>query len=245
MRSILRVTVLALFAGVLLAGCASAPPSVTAPGEGGARSITLHHPASGETVAVTYRTERGYDPDALQEIALLFRDRRSGVTAPIDPALVDMLADLRDGCGVPADRPIHVTSGYRSEATNVALAGRNPHVADNSYHLRGQAADIHIPGVEPRRIADEAAALRRGGYALYPHSGHVHVDTGPFRTWKPRDGGRPVTVEARAVKPGKPPVRLASRAAPAPKPVAALPAKRAGRLVLAQAPDPAARGGRN
>ena len=49
--------------------------------------------------------------------------------------------------------------------------------------------------------------MQRGGYAMYAHTGHVHVDTGPFRTWTPK-GGEPRTtpaiLEARATTPRKP-----------------------------------------
>ena len=156
MRHFLRLSLLGLLAGGTLAGCASTPNPQGAL-DGGPRSIVLHHPASGETVSVTYRRPDGYDPQALDRIATLFRDRRTGDVMPIDPALVELLADLRERCGAGPDTPIHITSGYRSPLTNVALARSNPNVAENSYHLRGQAADISIPGVPPRRLADEAA----------------------------------------------------------------------------------------
>ncbi|KAA0685173.1 YcbK family protein [Azospirillum brasilense] len=216
MRHLLRLSLLGLLAGGTLAGCASTP-GPKASFDGGPRSIVLHHPASGETVSVTYRRADGYDPQALDRIASLFRDRRTGETVPVDPTLVELLADLRDRCGADADTPVHITSGYRSPLTNVTLARSNPNVAENSYHLRGQAADISIPGVPPRRLADEAAALQRGGYALYPHTGHVHVDTGPVRTWSPK-GGDPRILEARAT-----PAKAASGKAVAAKPAPAAP----------------------
>ncbi|WP_454020294.1 DUF882 domain-containing protein [Azospirillum sp. Marseille-Q6669] len=216
MRHLLRLSLLGLLAGGTLAGCASTPGS-QASFEGGPRSIVLHHPASGETVSVTYRRADGYDPQALDRIASLFRDRRTGETVPVDPTLVELLADLRDRCGADADTPVHITSGYRSPLTNVTLARSNPNVAENSYHLRGQAADISIPGVPPRRLADEAAALQRGGYALYPHTGHVHVDTGPVRTWSPKSGD-PRILEARAT-----PAKAASGKAVAAKPAPTAP----------------------
>lgn len=243
MRSVVRATLLSLLVGGVLAGCASTPPTPPPSllGEG-PRTIALHHPASGETVTATYWRGGGYDPAALQDIAFLFRDRRSGEVTAIDPALVDFLVELRERCGATPDTPIHITSGYRTAATNAALSRTNPYVADHSYHMRGQAADIYIPGVAPRRIAEEAAALQRGGYAAYP-SGHVHVDTGPFRTWTPKGSEprtQPTIVEARATpKPtpaakappkvqiaaAKPEPAPAPAPAPAPKPVVVAAAK--------------------
>lgn len=215
MRSILRVLVPCLFAAGL-AGCATQPGGNAGLGEG-PRSVVLTHP-SGETVAVTYWRPGGYDADALREIAVLFRDRRTGETIPVDPALIDMLVELRQRTGAPPEAPIRLTSGYRSTATNAALARVNGNVAENSYHMRGQAADFSIPGVPPARLAEEAAAMQRGGYALYPHTGHVHVDTGPFRTWTPKGGGEPrpggAIQEARAAARAKTPARIEVAEAP-------------------------------
>ncbi|WP_274390060.1 DUF882 domain-containing protein [Azospirillum doebereinerae] len=257
MRSILRAVrravpyavhraVLPCLLAAGLAGCASSPGGDAGLGEG-PRSIVLSHP-SGESVAVTYWRSGGYDADALREISVLFRDRRSGETIPVDPALIDTLVALRQRTGAPPDAPIRVTSGYRSTATNAALARTNANVAENSYHMRGQAVDFSIPGVPPARLAEEAAALQRGGYALYPHTGHVHVDTGPFRTWTPKSGGEPrglpAVQEAKARARKTEPVQVAE--APRPAPVKAQPAQIAramakpatGKPALAKAPLP-------
>lgn len=265
MRSILRVLVPCLFAAGL-AGCATSPGGNAGLGEG-PRSVVLTHP-SGETVAVTYWRPGGYDADALREIAVLFRDRRTGETIPVDPALVDMLVELRQRTGAPPEAPIRLTSGYRSTATNAALARVNGNVAENSYHMRGQAADFSIPGVPPARLAEEAAAMQRGGYALYPHTGHVHVDTGPFRTWTPKSGGEPrngaAIQEARAAvraktparvevaeapQDRKPPVAVAAAAAvPAPRPAGKAPAPpdlSRVRVVLAQLKEQPAPAGKD
>jgi len=255
MRSILRVLVPCLFAAGL-AGCATSPGGNAGLGEG-PRSVVLTHP-SGETVAVTYWRPGGYDADALREIAVLFRDRRTGETIPVDPALVDMLVELRQRTGAPSEAPIRLTSGYRSTATNAALARVNGNVAENSYHMRGQAADFSIPGVPPARLAEEAAAMQRGGYALYPHTGHVHVDTGPFRTWTPKSGGEPrngaAIQEARAAVRAKTPNRVevaeapqdrkapvavaAAAAVPAPRPAGKPASERPAKAAVAKAPAP-------
>jgi len=217
--SFLRIAALLALAGALLTGCASSGPM----GEGG-RSIVLVHPASGESVSTTYwRSPGGYDPQAMAELSSLFRDRRTGLAAPVDPTLIDTLVELRQRVGLPEGAPIHLSSGYRSAATNASLARSNPNVAENSYHIRGQAADIRIPGVAPERVAAAAAEMRRGGYALYPHTGHVHVDTGPYRTWTPKtpdhrpDGMLEARVTPRA-KPGPAPVEVVEAAKPPPKP---------------------------
>lgn len=196
MPPFLRIAVPLAVAGALLTGCAGSGPM----GDG-SRSIVLVHPASGESVSTTYwRAGGGYDPQALAALSSLFRDRRTGQAPPVDPGLIDLLVDLRQSVGAADSAPIQLTSGYRSPITNAALAKSSPNVAENSYHMRGQAADIRIPGVAPERLAAAAADLRRGGYAFYPHTGHVHVDTGPFRTWTPKgpDPRQDGILEARA-----------------------------------------------
>lgn len=189
MPGVARATIILVLCVLVLAGCAgrSAPPERPAPPPVGAtRSIVLVHPYSGETVAVTYWRDGSYDPSALLAIAMLMRDRRTGEVHPIDPALVDLLHALRARLGLPPDTPIEVISGYRSPATNHLLRRTNRRVAANSYHTRGQAADIRIPGVPARQVAEVARALGRGGTAYYPRSRHVHIDTGPVRTWRVR-----------------------------------------------------------
>ena len=59
------------------------------------------------------------------------------------------------------DGPAHVISGYRSPKTNAMLARRSSGVAKNSYHTKGMAIDLRLPG---RRLEDvRAAALSLGG----------------------------------------------------------------------------------
>ncbi|WP_207484872.1 YcbK family protein [Arenibaculum pallidiluteum] len=173
---------------LLLGACAAAPPLPPSPvGElGAARSLTLQHPWSGETARAVYRRGDVYDPQGLSALAQVMRDRRTGEVGPLDPALADLFWDLRTRLGLPEEAPIHVVSGYRSPRSNATLARTDPQVAENSYHLRGMAADIRIPGVDGDRLVQAARALGRGGWAFYPRSKHLHVDVGPQRTWQVR-----------------------------------------------------------
>ena len=66
-------------------------------------------------------------------------------------ALVKQLDWLREYIG----RPIVVTSGYRNHAVNRAVGG-----SKNSDHLRGQAADIHVPGWSTQKLFD---TIRQSG----------------------------------------------------------------------------------
>lgn len=48
------------------------------------------------------------------------------------------------------NRPLYITSWFRSRALNVAIRG-----AQNSQHSKGEAVDFHCPGWgSPKRIAD-------------------------------------------------------------------------------------------
>ncbi|MBP2301970.1 YcbK family protein [Azospirillum picis] len=236
-----------LAAAAQLAGCATDTRLESAKLDGEPRSVVLSHPASGESVSATYwRPGDGYDMDALRDISVLFRDRRTDETIPVDPALVDMLVELRRRTGAPDEAPIRLTSGYRSSATNASLARSNPNVAENSYHMRGQAADFSIAGIAPARLAEEAAAMQRGGYAMYPHTGHVHVDTGPFRTWTPKgaEPRAPQILEAQARARAKARERALAQATPTAKTTIlaaskspAMPAVR-GRVQVAETTSP-------
>lgn len=187
MRQIRSAALAAALASGALAGCATPPePTLTVTHSTTPRSIALRHVESGEMISVTYWNGQSYDPAALDAVTTLFRDRRTQETMPVDPALLDYLADLRDAVGLPPESPVELTSCYRSPFTNASLARSNPNVAENSYHLRAAAADFHFAGVPLERVAAAAAAMQRGGYALY--ASHIHVDTGPFRTWTPRGG---------------------------------------------------------
>ena len=77
-------------------------------------------------------------------------------------------------------------SGYRSPKTNQMLAKLSSGVARNSYHMRGRAIDLRIPGVDTTKLRDIGVHLGVGGVGYYPTSDFVHLDTGPKRQWQGR-----------------------------------------------------------
>ena len=71
--------------------------------------------------------------------------------------------------------PIKVTSGYRTPAHNLKVGGER-----NSYHVKGMAADIVVPGVPASRV-QSLLKHWNGGLGSYTH--FTHIDIGPKRRW--------------------------------------------------------------
>jgi uncharacterized protein YcbK (DUF882 family) len=145
------------------------------------RALAFQNLHTGEKLDAVYWADGRYLPDAMRHINWLLRDFRSGQIRPIDPRLLDLLADLR--ARLQTREPFHVISGYRSPETNLMLASLGDGVAQNSLHLEGKAIDIRVPGRHLKQVRAAAVALRRGGVGYYPHSGFVHIDTGRVRYW--------------------------------------------------------------
>ncbi len=147
------------------------------------RKLTFLNQHTGERLTAEYWVKGRYLPDALRAINKLFRDHRTGAVHRIDPHLIDTLYALKRKVG--ASDPFHVVSGYRSKQTNSWLmeSDRGNGVAQHSYHVKGMAADIYLPGYSLSRLHRAALSLRAGGVGYYPESGFIHVDVGPLRHW--------------------------------------------------------------
>jgi uncharacterized protein YcbK (DUF882 family) len=144
------------------------------------RSLAFAQLHTGETLDVVYAERGGYLPEALEHLDRLLRDHRTGEVHPIDPALFDLLHDVREATG---GRVFEVISGYRSPGTNEMLRTRSGGIAQKSLHLQGKAIDVRLRGVETRLLRRAALALRRGGVGHYPGPDFVHLDTGRVRFW--------------------------------------------------------------
>jgi uncharacterized protein YcbK (DUF882 family) len=161
-------------AALLPSGLRAAPRTAS-------RALRFQHLHTGEALTVEYCTAGAYVPDALAAIDTLLRDFRTGDVRAIDPALLDLLFELRARTG--SARPYEVISGYRSPKTNAALRRRSHGVAGGSLHMEGRAIDIRVGDVRLRALRESALRLGRGGVGYYPASNFVHVDTGRVRTW--------------------------------------------------------------
>ena len=147
----------------------------------GPRRLAFYHTHTSETLDIVYSEHGAYVPDALAEIHHLFRDFRTGDIHPIDPALLDILHDVKQATG--GTRRYEIISAYRSPATNHMLASRSSGVADHSLHLQGQAIDVRLPGVKTADLRRAALQRAGGGVGYYPESDFVHIDTGRVRSW--------------------------------------------------------------
>ena len=150
-------------------------------GNTGRRDVTLLETHRDEILSAEYWVDGWYNPDVLAQVDLLMRDWRTDGVRSIDPGLLDILHVLQRELG--GGEPIQIISGYRSPETNAWLASRNRGVARNSYHVRGQAADIRLPNTGLRSLRNLALDLQAGGVGYYPRSNFLHVDTGPVRNW--------------------------------------------------------------
>ena len=102
---------------------------------------------------------------------------------PIDTKLYRKLQILRNHAG-----KIGVNSGYRCKAHNRCQGG-----SSNSYHMRGQAADIRCSAISAATLARRAQELGFTGIGLY--SNRIHVDTRSKRYfYRVNSSGREIAV---------------------------------------------------
>lgn len=145
------------------------------------RSLSLVHTHTGERLSTVYFEADQYITSELSRINWLLRDFRTGDIHPIDPAVLDILADLRTLAD--SDEAYEVISGYRSPKTNAELHRRSSGVAEHSLHLEGRAIDVRLSGFPTDRLHELALGMRRGGVGFYPSSDFVHLDNGRVRHW--------------------------------------------------------------
>lgn len=173
------------FLGLSLTGCAACAASTPAIALSypsmAARELHFYNLHTYETLKAVYWRDGTYLPEGIAQISYLLRDFRTGGIKPIDPSLLNILHQVTSNIG--SDQPINVISGYRTPATNAMLAARSDKVSPNSFHMRGQAIDIRLPGVATTGVRDVAMGMARGGVGYYPESDFVHLDTGPIRAW--------------------------------------------------------------
>ena len=146
-----------------------------------ARRLVFNSLHTGETLNVVYWENGAYLPEALSAVNHVLRDHRTGEVHDIDPRLLDLLTAL--SVKLETAGRYSVISGYRSPLTNAALHAESRQVASGSLHLKGQAIDIRMAGIDLNHVHNAALDLGVGGVGYYPTSDFVHVDVGRVRRW--------------------------------------------------------------
>jgi len=145
------------------------------------RDLKLENLHTGDRISTAFWTPDGYQPDALASINQALRDHRADKATDMDIRLLEVLSELTTR--LDTREPIQVISAYRSPETNEMLRRKGHKVAKRSYHMKGQAIDIRIPGVPLKDLHRAALSLKSGGVGYYGRSNFVHLDVGPVRRW--------------------------------------------------------------
>lgn len=145
------------------------------------RIVSFRNLHTGEVFTGPFKLGTEYIPEAFEKLSHVLRDHRTGDTHAMDPKLLEIMhmIDMK----AQQDSGFVVLSGYRSPRTNRMLARNTDGVAENSYHMKGQAIDLRIPGYRTENVKEIARGLGLGGVGFYRGSDFVHLDTGPVRFW--------------------------------------------------------------
>lgn len=138
-------------------------PALRSPG-GETGTFEIESANNGETATIAFNLNTGeIEAEGYRRFRHLMRCLRTGAETPIDPRLIDLLYRIARR----TQQKIILISGFRAPMYSLATL---------SYHTRGMAADIRIPGMTPLMVRDLALSMGVGGVGYYPVSRFVHVD---------------------------------------------------------------------
>lgn len=147
------------------------------------RQIWLRRPETGEVVVARYFENGRVVMKDYLAVCTILRDIRGGVIAHIDVELMDLVFAIQSwlvSWGI--DKPLDVTSGFRSINTNNNTEG----AARNSMHTKGRAIDGRMPGVPSEYFGRLASIFKAGGVGFYTGRNFTHMDVGDVRYWRGR-----------------------------------------------------------
>jgi uncharacterized protein YcbK (DUF882 family) len=140
------------------------PANGVRPPSGAKGRFWLHLVNTGEEVEVVLDLASGeVEPASYRALRRFMRCQRTGAETPLDPRLIELLYRISQR----TRQKIEIVSGFRAPMFSLATL---------SYHTRGMAADIRIPGMTPLMVRDLARAMGIKGIGYYPVSQFVHVD---------------------------------------------------------------------
>lgn len=145
------------------------------------RCLTLYRVSSKENSTFCYwRKGYGYDRDGYAKANWILRDVTYRTQVMMDPQLLDTLFIIQQWLILEGrSGEIRVLSGYRTPEHNKRTKGSARH----SQHMKGTAADIHVPGVSTKLLAAMSRIIGVGGVGIYIEKKFVHVDTAGVRVW--------------------------------------------------------------
>ncbi len=155
--------------------------SVLAANNSSTWKVSFRNSHTEESFSGVYRVGDKYLPEAFERINYVLRDFRTEEVFPMDPHIIDLMSIIHRK--MDADEPYQILSGYRSPKTNAMLGRNSGRVAQNSFHMYGQAIDIRLKEHSTRKLRNIAKSLKVGGVGYYSRSGFVHIDTGDVRSW--------------------------------------------------------------
>ena len=144
--------------------------------EPNAKVLNLFHPRTKESLTTTYWKDGNYIKSALSDIDYIMRVQYTGETRSTDKNLLDLLYNI--SLELTSKKPFHILSGYRCPKTNEVLRKKGWTVAYQSFHEKGMAVDIRLPGIQVSVLRRAAYKLKLGGVGYYPGLNFVHVDVG-------------------------------------------------------------------
>ncbi len=147
------------------------------------RALKLYNLHTNERATIVFKRDGAYDQAGLKQLNQFLRDWREDRVIDMDPHLFDLVWEVYQQTG--SGDYINVVCGYRSPPTNEMLRRRSSGVAQNSLHMKGEALDFFIPGVDLAKLRVIGLRMQAGGVGFYPTSGSpfVHIDTGSVRHW--------------------------------------------------------------
>jgi uncharacterized protein YcbK (DUF882 family) len=126
--------------------------------------FVLQSANTGEEIEVSLNLDTGeVEAAGYTRLRHIMRCLRTTAETPIDPRLIDLLYRISQR----THQKIILVSGFRAPMFSLAAL---------SYHTRGMAADIRIPGMTPLMARDLAESMGVHGLGYYPVSGFIHVD---------------------------------------------------------------------
>jgi uncharacterized protein YcbK (DUF882 family) len=119
---------------------------------------------TGEQAEVVLDLSTGESEEhSYRKLRHLMRCQRTGAETPIDPRLIELLHAI----ALRTKAKILLVSGFRAPMFSTAAL---------SFHTRGMAADIRIPGMTALMVRDLVLSMGVKGVGYYPVSQFVHVD---------------------------------------------------------------------